>query len=290
MREIERSKGILFTIGTVESATGGRISDKLTDVPGSSDYFKGSVIAYSNDIKNSVVGVREETLSAMGAVSADTAIEMAESGRKLLGVDICISDTGIAGPTGATREKPVGLFYIGLSAEDAATYKKYVFKGDRNRNKQKAVETALSLLEDYLVNKLQSKFTETKRVVTCFIKNNCNILILKRSPKVGTYQGKWSGVSGYLEHEALEQAYIEISEETGLRSTDIKLLKKGLPLELFDKKINTKWIVYPFLFSTEAPEKIQIDWENLETRWIQPEEIGNFETVPGLKEALDKVI
>ena len=105
-----------LTLGTVESGTGGLISHTITNVSGSSDYYKGSVISYSNEAKIKIVGVKTETIEKYGAVSSQVAEQMAEGGRKLLNVDICIADTGIAGPTGATPNKPVGLFYLGLSS------------------------------------------------------------------------------------------------------------------------------------------------------------------------------
>ncbi len=95
-----RQRGL--TLGVVESATGGLISHRLTNVPGSSDYYKGSVTAYSNEAKVKVVGVKAETIDQYGAVSSQVAEEMADGGRKVLGVDICLADTGIAGPSGAT--------------------------------------------------------------------------------------------------------------------------------------------------------------------------------------------
>ncbi|GAI70417.1 unnamed protein product, partial [marine sediment metagenome] len=108
-----RQKGL--TLGIVESATGGLISHLITDIPGSSDYYKGSVTAYSNEVKIKVVGVKADTINKYGAVSYQVAEEMAQGGRKILATDICLADTGIAGPSGATPGKPVGLFYIGLS-------------------------------------------------------------------------------------------------------------------------------------------------------------------------------
>ncbi len=143
--------GKLLTIGTTESATGGRIADRLTNVPGSSDYFKGSVVAYSNEIKINVLGVKRETIENYGAVSEQTAIAMAEGGRRLLGVDICISDTGIAGPSGATPGKPVGLFYIGLAAKESSLSQKHIFYGNREENKRDAAEAGLNMLRQYLL-------------------------------------------------------------------------------------------------------------------------------------------
>ena len=144
---LRRNKLIL---GVVESATGGMISHLITEAPGSSDYYKGSVTAYSNAIKVKVVGVREKTINRYGAVSSQVAEEMAGGGRKLLAVDICLADTGIAGPGGATTEKPVGLFYIGLSCQTEAVVRKYIFQGSRGANKRSAAEAALGWLKEYL--------------------------------------------------------------------------------------------------------------------------------------------
>ena len=143
-----RQKGL--TLGVVESATGGLISHRITNVPGSSDYFKGSVTAYSNEAKVKLVGVKEETINQYGAVSYQVAEEMAEGGRKVLAVDICLADTGIAGPSGATPGKPVGLFYLGLSYQGETYSQKHNFQGDREQNKLDAAEAALSWLKEYL--------------------------------------------------------------------------------------------------------------------------------------------
>ena len=139
-----------LTLGVVESATGGLISHRLTNVPGSSDYYKGSVTAYSNEAKIKVVGVKEATINQHGAVSSQVAEEMAEGGRKILAVDICLADTGIAGPGGATPGKPVGLFYLGLSYQGGTYSRKHNFQGDREQNKQSAAEVALGWLKEYL--------------------------------------------------------------------------------------------------------------------------------------------
>jgi nicotinamide-nucleotide amidase len=145
-----RKKGL--TLGVVESASGGLLSHRITNVPGSSDYYKGSVTAYSNEVKSKVVGVRENTINRYGAVSPQVAEEMAKDGRKILAVDICLADTGIAGPSGATPEKPVGLFYIGLSHKGGTFSRKHNFQGEREQNKQNAAEAALSWLKEYLLS------------------------------------------------------------------------------------------------------------------------------------------
>jgi len=146
--DLLRRKGLI--LGVVESATGGLLSHLITDVPGSSDYYRGSITSYSNDIKVGVVGVKADTINQFGAVSRQVAEEMAQGGRKVLGVDICLSDTGIAGPCGATLEKPVGLFYIGFSHQGGTYSKKHIFQGEREQNKRDAAEMALSWLKEYL--------------------------------------------------------------------------------------------------------------------------------------------
>jgi PncC family amidohydrolase len=157
IREYQAKTGKLLTIGTVESSTGGRIADRITNVPGSSDYFKGSVVAYSNEVKIALLGVKKATIENYGAVSEQTAREMAQGGRKLLNVDICVSDTGIAGPSGATPEKPVGLFYLGLAAKDASLSQKHAFPGNREENKRDAAEVALNMLKQWLLRCLSAK-------------------------------------------------------------------------------------------------------------------------------------
>jgi PncC family amidohydrolase len=141
-----------LTLGTVESATGGLLSYLITTIPGSSDYYKGSIISYSNEIKARVVGVKEETLTKGGAVSSAVAEEMAAGGRRVLGVDICLSDTGIAGPGGATVERQVGLFYIGMSHASDTASQAHIFGGNREQNRRQAADAALKWLKDYLIS------------------------------------------------------------------------------------------------------------------------------------------
>jgi len=143
-----RQKGL--TLGIVESASGGLISHRITNVAGSSDYYRGSVTAYSNEVKIKVVGVKEDTINKYGAVSHQVAEEMAQGGRKILASDICLADTGIAGPGGATSEKPLGLFYIGLSHRGGTCSRQHNFPGNREQNKLDAAEAALTWLKEYL--------------------------------------------------------------------------------------------------------------------------------------------
>lgn len=131
-----------LSIGTVESATGGLIAARIISVPGASEYCKGGIVAYHNEIKTGLVGVEYSALLVYGAVSSQVAEQMAGGGRRVLGVDICLSDTGIAGPGGAAH-KPVGLFYIGLATPWGTWNRKFVFKGKREENRQAAVKAAL---------------------------------------------------------------------------------------------------------------------------------------------------
>ena len=130
---------------------------------------------------------------------------------------------------------------------------------------------------------------QEKQVVTCFLESENEILILRRSKQVGTYQGSWAGVSGYIETTADEQALTEIEEETSLSQEDVELIKKGKPLSVEDKKLGVRWVVHPYLFHIKDRDKIKIDWEHKETKWIKPEDIDNYQTVPMLKETLARV-
>ncbi|MBN1661781.1 MAG: CinA family protein [Anaerolineae bacterium] len=143
-----RARG--WRLATAESATGGLVAHRVTNVPGSSDYFQGGVVAYHNDAKVALLGVRMETLVAAGAVSEEVAREMARGARARLEADVGMSTTGIAGPGGATATKPVGLTYIALSAPGGEVCRRYVFPGDRLANKEQAAEEALLLLIEYL--------------------------------------------------------------------------------------------------------------------------------------------
>jgi PncC family amidohydrolase len=139
-----------LTLTTAESCTGGLVAHRLTNVPGSSAYYLGGVVAYANQAKEEFLGVRYETLQARGAVSEETAREMARGARQRLGADLAVSVTGIAGPTGGTPEKPVGLVYVALSAPDSEICQRYVWQGDRLNNKEQSAEAALQLIWSYL--------------------------------------------------------------------------------------------------------------------------------------------
>ncbi len=135
-----------LTVTTAESCTGGLLAGRLVNVPGISDSFKEGYITYSNEAKEKLLGVSHETLAAYGAVSEETAREMAEGVRNAAGADIGIGITGIAGPDGGTAAKPVGLVYIGCCCMGHTTVKRFVFSGDRSQVRQSAVEQALTML------------------------------------------------------------------------------------------------------------------------------------------------
>lgn len=139
------------TVCTAESCTGGLIAHRLTDIPGSSDYLMGGIVAYSNTLKVQMLGVREQTLIAYGAVSAPTAYEMAVGARWAMGTDYALSVTGIAGPGGGTDLKPVGLTYIGLAGPDGLlVVDRRIWSGNRVQNKQASAEAALYLLLSHI--------------------------------------------------------------------------------------------------------------------------------------------
>ncbi len=139
-----------LTLAVAESCTGGLLSDRLTNVPGSSNYFLGGVVAYTNEIKKMTLGVKEETLKRFGAVSKEVALEMANGVRERFGAGIGISITGIAGPAGGTPKKPVGLVWIGLATANKAFFKEFHLSGDRRAIKEMAVQRALDITRRYL--------------------------------------------------------------------------------------------------------------------------------------------
>ncbi len=139
-----KEKGWTLALG--ESCTGGLIAHRITDVPGSSNYFLGGVMAYSNPVKERMLGVSSETLRAAGAVSEETAREMARGASQAVSSDVGLSVTCIAGPGGGTEEKPVGLTFIGASTPEGEWVERHVFQGDRQSVKGSASDAALKLL------------------------------------------------------------------------------------------------------------------------------------------------
>jgi len=133
------------TLGTIESCTGGAIANEIVSISGSSSYFQGSIVSYNERVKQEIVHVKSETINEFGVVSEQVALEMAEEGRKLLGVDYCISTTGVAGPT-SDEINPVGLIWVGISTKKSTFAKRFLFGNNRERNIHSAVLTALNML------------------------------------------------------------------------------------------------------------------------------------------------
>lgn len=146
--ELLRREGLRLAVA--ESCTGGLVGHRLTNVPGSSTYYMGSVTAYAYEAKVRLLGVRWGTLEKYGAVSKETVLEMACGVRRALAADIGVSVSGIAGPGGSTPDKPVGLVWIGLSAAGVDEAWKFIWPGDRLAVKEQSAEAALRLLVDYL--------------------------------------------------------------------------------------------------------------------------------------------
>jgi len=142
-----------ITISAAESCTGGNISHLITSIPGSSSYFKGSVIAYSNEIKEKILGVNISILNTYGAVSKQTVEAMAIGVRQIFNTDYAVATSGIAGPTGGTDEKPVGTIWIAVSNHNGVISKKFLFGDQRDRNIQRASLTALNMVLKQINNK-----------------------------------------------------------------------------------------------------------------------------------------
>jgi len=134
------------TLATAESCTGGSVAGRIASIAGSSAYFLGGVVSYSNDVKHQVLGVARTVLEERGAVSPECARAMAIGARAVIGSDIAVSTTGIAGPTGGTRRKPVGLVYIGVATPTWLEAFEFHFEGDRAQVIEQSVQQALALV------------------------------------------------------------------------------------------------------------------------------------------------
>ena len=143
-----KSKGLM--VATAESCTGGNIAHRFTSIPGSSDFFKGSVVAYSNEVKTSVLQVSAEDLEKNGAVSQQVVEQMAVGARRLLKTDVTIATSGIAGPTGGTVDKPVGTVWIAVCSEDRIVSKEFRFGALREQNIERATQAALLMLKEII--------------------------------------------------------------------------------------------------------------------------------------------
>ena len=139
-----------LTLAVAESCTGGKLGDTITEVPGSSHYFLGGVVSYSNDAKAEILGVDRSTLDSEGAVSKDVARMMAAGARARFGADVGVGITGIAGPSGGTPSKPVGLVYIAVATDTASKCTENFFEGSRSEIKCRAVEKAILMLDEML--------------------------------------------------------------------------------------------------------------------------------------------
>ncbi len=133
-------------------------------------------------------------------------------------------------------------------------------------------------------------------VVTCFLMRTdgaeSRILLARRSQRVGSYNARWAGISGFIETGVTpdEQAFTEIREETGLQREQVRMLRRGAVIEHVDVSLGRHWLIHPYLFEALAPDAIQHDWEATEMRWIAPSELASFETVPKLAEAYDSAV
>ncbi len=150
--QLLQAKGL--NLATAESCTGGLIADRITNVPGSSEYFRGGIVAYAYEAKVALLHVSWDTLRVYGAVSKETVIEMARGVRVAMGADLAVSVSGIAGPGGGLPDKPVGTTWIGLSTTDGDWARHFQWDGNRLENKALSADAALQFVLDYLEGKL----------------------------------------------------------------------------------------------------------------------------------------
>ena len=146
----ERCLALGFRLATVESCTGGLVGHVITETPGSSGYYVGGFVTYSDQLKQAMVDVPGEVLAAHGAVSAQTAVAMASGGRARTGADIGAAVTGIAGPDGGSDQKPVGLTYLAVSDSAGSEVRRHVWDGERTDNKRASAEALLELILERL--------------------------------------------------------------------------------------------------------------------------------------------
>ncbi|HON86433.1 MAG TPA: CinA family protein [Syntrophorhabdaceae bacterium] len=142
-------------IAVAESCTGGLIANRITDIDGASNYFDAGLITYSNEAKTRFLGVPEDIIREKGAVSSEVAMLMAEGVRAKTGVDIGVSSTGIAGPTGGTKEKPVGTVFIAISSKEGTFVRRLSLKGTRMEIKKQTSDEVLKFIEDYIEGRLR---------------------------------------------------------------------------------------------------------------------------------------
>lgn len=158
------SGSALLTVAAAESCSGGAVAHRITSVAGSSVYFLGSIVSYSNGSKIGLLGVPEEIIETRGAVSDECARAMAEGARRVIGADIAVSTTGIAGPGGATARKPVGLVYTAVADADGVISREHRFAGDRTAVVDAATEAALRMLLDRIEARVEAPSPECSRI------------------------------------------------------------------------------------------------------------------------------
>ena len=139
-----------LTLGTAESCTGGLVAHLVTEIPGSSEYFRGALVTYADEVKTQLVGVPVTVLEAHGAVSAQVAVAMAHGARTVLGVDIAVAITGVAGPGGGSATKPVGLTYVAVADAHGDDVRRHLWTLDRAGNKRASAAAALAALAERL--------------------------------------------------------------------------------------------------------------------------------------------
>jgi len=142
-----------MSLSVAESCTGGLVKHRITNVSGSSDYFLGGVVVYHNDVKQKLLGVPDQVLRDFGAVSKETATHMAQGVRKLFSSDIGVGVTGIAGPTGGTPSKPVGLVYLALSTPESTEFEEHRFTGERIVIKEQSAQACLDMMRRHLTTR-----------------------------------------------------------------------------------------------------------------------------------------
>ncbi|MFI5253877.1 MAG: CinA family protein [Candidatus Limnocylindrales bacterium] len=147
---LEALRGRGLTLSTAESCTGGLVGHALTEVAGASDVYRGGVVSYADDAKVALLGVPPAALAAHGAVSAEVAVAMAEGARARLGTDVATAVTGIAGPSGGTPDKPVGLTFVAVADERGHDVRRHLWSGDRGANKRASAEAALAMVLERL--------------------------------------------------------------------------------------------------------------------------------------------
>jgi PncC family amidohydrolase len=156
--EIEAGKLLrdrALKLALAESCTGGLVGHRITNIPGSSEYFMGGFVVYSYEAKASILGVSWDILNRYGAVSQETVLEMARGAKKALDTDVAVSISGIAGPGGGTLDKPVGTTWVGLVANDGEWAHEFHFDGNREQNKMSSADAAIQMLLNYLLGELK---------------------------------------------------------------------------------------------------------------------------------------